>query len=101
MRTSANELDAAATNILVVATFWRNYAAVRGGNDEQSAIRVGIVQVMMLLAPFLRDAERVHLHTSDCEPYPGTRRCNSHPSTPKRMPHLRCTTPRSSARSAR
>ncbi|HVI57615.1 MAG TPA: TetR/AcrR family transcriptional regulator [Luteimonas sp.] len=62
MRASAAELDAAATNILVLATFWLNYAAVRGDKDEQAAIRAGIVQVMMLLAPFLRDAERVHLN---------------------------------------
>ncbi len=63
MRASADELDAAATNVLVLSTFWLNYAAVRGDNDEQLAIRDGIVQVMMLLAPFLRDAERLHLHT--------------------------------------
>ena len=63
MRASAAELDAAATNILVLATFWLNYAAVRGDRDEHAAIREGIVQVMMLIAPFLRDAERVHLDT--------------------------------------
>ncbi len=63
MRASADELDAAATNVLVLSTFWLNYAAVRGDKDEQAAIRDGIVQVMMLLAPFLRDAERVHLNT--------------------------------------
>ena len=63
MRASAAELDAAATNILVLATFWLNYAAVRGDRDEHAAIRDGIVQVMMLIAPFLRDAERVHLDT--------------------------------------
>lgn len=62
MRASATELDAAATNILVMATFWLNYAAIRGDKDEQVAIRAGIVQVMMLLAPFLRDAERLHLN---------------------------------------
>ena len=62
MRASATELDAAATNILVIATFWLNYASVRGEKDEHAAIRDGIVQVMMLLAPFLRDAERVHLN---------------------------------------
>lgn len=62
MRASAAELDAAATNILVMATFWLNYAAIRGDKDEQVAIRAGIVQVMMLLAPFLRDAERLHLN---------------------------------------
>ena len=63
MRASATEVDAAATNILVIATFWMNYAAARGDKDEQASIRDGIVQVMMLLAPFLRDAERVHLIT--------------------------------------
>ncbi len=62
MRASAPELDAAATNVLVISTFWMNYAAARGDKDEQASIRAGIVQVMMLLAPFLRDAERVHLN---------------------------------------
>ena len=63
MRASADEVDAAATNILVIATFWLNYAAARGDKDERTSIRDGIVQVMMLIAPFLRDAERVHLNT--------------------------------------
>jgi len=63
MRASAAELAGTATNVLVIATFWLNYAAARGDKDEQVAIRAGIVQVMLLLAPFLRDAERVHLNT--------------------------------------
>ena len=63
MRASAAEIEGTATNILVLATFWLNYASVRGDKDEHEAIRAGIVQVMMLLAPFLRDAERVHLNT--------------------------------------
>ena len=63
MRASASEVDAASTNILVIATFWLNYAAARGDKDEQTSIRDGIVQVMMLISPFLRDAERVHLNT--------------------------------------
>ncbi len=58
---SPAEMDAAATNLLVLATFWLNYAAIRGDRDERAAIREGIVQVMMLLSPFLRDAERAHL----------------------------------------
>ena len=62
MRASSDELDATATNILVIATFWLNYAAARGDKDEHESIRAGIVQVMMLLAPFLRDAERLHLN---------------------------------------
>ena len=63
MRASAAEVEATATNILVLATFWLNYASVRGDRDEHEAIRRGIVQVMMLLSPLLRDAERVHLNT--------------------------------------
>ncbi|HJW47312.1 MAG TPA: TetR/AcrR family transcriptional regulator [Lysobacter sp.] len=62
MRASGAELAATATNVLVIATFWLNYAAARGDKDEHEAIRAGIVQVMMLLAPFLRDAERLHLN---------------------------------------
>ena len=63
MRASAWEIEGLATNILVLATFWLNYAGVRGEKDEQKAIRQGIVQVMMLVSPFLRDSERLHLHT--------------------------------------
>jgi AcrR family transcriptional regulator len=62
MRASAAEVEATATNILLIATFWMNYASVRGDKDENEAIRGGIVQVMMLLSPLLRDAERVHLN---------------------------------------
>jgi AcrR family transcriptional regulator len=63
MRASAAEIEGLATNILVLATFWLNYANVRGEKDEQRAIQQGIVQVMMLVSPFLRDIERLHLHT--------------------------------------
>ena len=63
MRASAAEVEATATNILVLATFWLNYASVRGDKDENEAIRRGIVQVMMLLSPLLRDAEWLHLNT--------------------------------------
>lgn len=62
MRASADEIRATADNILVIATFWLNFSAARGERDEQESIRRGIHQVMMLLAPFLRDAERLHLN---------------------------------------
>ena len=62
MRATPAELAGTATNVLVIATFWLNYAAARGDKDEQVAIRHGIVQVMMLVSPFLRDSERLHLH---------------------------------------
>ena len=63
MRASKDEIEATANNILLIATFWLNFSSVRGTSDEQVAIQQGIRQVMMLLAPFLRDAERVHLNT--------------------------------------
>lgn len=65
MRASRAETEATANNILLVATFWMNFNTVRGGVTEKSAqdLTQGIYQVMMLLAPFLRDAERVHLNT--------------------------------------
>ncbi len=63
MRASAAEIEGLSTNILVLATFWLNYAGIRGEKDEQKAIQQGIVQVMMLVSPFLRDNERLHLHT--------------------------------------
>jgi AcrR family transcriptional regulator len=62
MRASPAEVQATANNILVIATFWLNFSSVRGQSDEQEAIRLGIHQVMMLIAPFLRDAERLHLN---------------------------------------
>ncbi|MFA5683657.1 MAG: TetR/AcrR family transcriptional regulator [Lysobacteraceae bacterium] len=63
MRASADEIRATAGNILLISTFWLNYAAVRGEKNEQAAIRQGIHHVMMLIAPFMRDAERLHLNT--------------------------------------
>ena len=63
LRASADEIRATANNILLISTFWLNYSAVRGEKDEKESIRQGIHQVMMLIAPFMRDAERVHLNT--------------------------------------
>lgn len=63
MRASSAEIEGLATNILVLATFWLNYANISGEKDEQKSIKQGIIQVMMLVSPFLRDTERMHLHT--------------------------------------
>ena len=65
MRASRGEVEATAINILIISTFWMNYNIVRGGGSEKSAedLTQGIYQVMMLIAPFLRDAERLHLNT--------------------------------------
>ena len=65
MRATPDEIQATAENILLVATFWLPYHAVRGSKAEptQEDLTHGIYQVMLLIAPFLRDAERVHLNT--------------------------------------
>ncbi|MFI4953688.1 MAG: TetR/AcrR family transcriptional regulator [Burkholderiales bacterium] len=65
MRASADEIHALAENILLIATFWMNFNAVRGGKPDagEADLNRGIHQVMMLIAPFLRDAERYHLNT--------------------------------------
>jgi AcrR family transcriptional regulator len=65
MRASADEIHALAENILLVATFWMSFDAVRGGKPEagEADLSRGIHRVMMLIAPFLRDAERYHLNT--------------------------------------
>ena len=64
MRATRAEVEATATNVLLVATFWMNFNQVRGAQPERAAedLTRGIYQVMMLLAPFLRDAERLHVH---------------------------------------
>lgn len=63
LRAGSAEIDATADNILLIATFWLNFDAVRQGRIGHVDIdlRGGIFQVMMLIAPLLRDAERVHL----------------------------------------
>jgi AcrR family transcriptional regulator len=65
MRATADEIAATAENVLLVATFWMNFNIVRNGRAEsdQDDLTHGIYQVMLLIAPFLRDAERAHLNT--------------------------------------
>ena len=65
MRASAAEIRALAENVLLVATFWQSFSAVRGGKgeDAHADLGKGIHQVMVLIAPFLREAEREHLNT--------------------------------------
>ncbi len=65
LRATADEIRATAENVLLVATFWLNYHAVRGARPEATKedLTQGIYQVMLLIAPFLRDAERLHLNT--------------------------------------
>lgn len=65
LRATPDEIRATAENVLLVTTFWLNYNSVRGTRTEpsQEDLTHGIYQVMLLIAPFLRDAERVHLNT--------------------------------------
>jgi len=67
LRATSDEIRALAENVLLLTTFWLNFNAVRNTrNDtgpEQEDLTQGIYQVMLLLAPFLRDAERLHLNT--------------------------------------
>jgi AcrR family transcriptional regulator len=65
MRATPDEIRATAENVLLVATFWMNFSIVRNGrsDSDQDDLTHGIYQVMLLIAPFLRDAERAHLNT--------------------------------------
>jgi AcrR family transcriptional regulator len=65
MRATPDEIRATAENVLLVATFWMNFNIVRNGrtDSDQDDLTHGIYQVMLLIAPFLRDAERAHLNT--------------------------------------
>jgi len=65
LRATSDEIRATAENVLLVATFWLPYHAVRGAKADptQEDLTHGIYQVMLLIAPFLRDAERAHLNT--------------------------------------
>ncbi len=65
LRATDDEIRATSENVLLVATFWINYNTVRSVKPEQTQKELthGIYQVMLLIAPFLRDAERAHLNT--------------------------------------
>ncbi len=59
---SPGEIRALATNVLVVATYWLNFRAVRGGRDgaDPRAPGAGAFQVMSLVAPYLAGEARRH-----------------------------------------
>jgi AcrR family transcriptional regulator len=65
MHASDAEIRAVAGNVVLVATFWQSFDAVRSGKGEQETLDFarGIHQVMVLIAPFLRAEERNHLAT--------------------------------------
>ena len=63
MRASGDEIEALVENILLITTFWLDFDTVRHGATHEQSQRLarGIRQVMLLLAPYLRTAERAHL----------------------------------------
>ena len=65
LRATVDEIRATAENVLLVATFWLNFNTVRGARADpnQEDLTHGIYQVMLLIAPFLREVERAHLNT--------------------------------------
>jgi AcrR family transcriptional regulator len=62
MRARPDEIQALARNVLVVATYWLNFRALRvRGDAAGSDIGEGAFQVMALVAPYLVGAARDHL----------------------------------------
>lgn len=62
MRARPDEIQALARNVLVVATYWLNFRALRVRGDEAGDdIGEGAFQVMALVAPYLVGAARAHL----------------------------------------
>jgi AcrR family transcriptional regulator len=63
MKASAAEIRALAENVLVIATYWLNFRAVRGrlDGDDSSDPGSGAFQVMALVAPYLVGEARQHL----------------------------------------
>ena len=62
MTASPAEIRALALNVLVVATYWLNYRAVRGARESADAgvPGAGAFQVMSLVAPYLSGEARRH-----------------------------------------
>jgi len=60
-RASAEEIRALARNVLLVATYWLDFQALRGGRDDAPDLGHGAYQVMSLIAPYLRGGARRHL----------------------------------------
>ncbi len=63
MEASPEEIRVLARNVLVVATYWLNYASIRRRRDDLSAqdLGAGAYQVLALVAPYLRGTARSHL----------------------------------------
>jgi len=65
MAATVVEIDSVASNILLATTFWLNFEQIRPASSslkQEANLGRGIFQIMMLLAPFLKEAERTHLN---------------------------------------
>jgi AcrR family transcriptional regulator len=63
MKADSRDIRALAQNILVVATYWLNFRAVRGRREAADSrdLGMGAFQVMSLVAPYLAGEARRHL----------------------------------------
>ena len=63
MHASPEEIRSIAVNVLVVATYWLNFQAIRRGRNEVSAqdLGEGAYQVLALVSPYLQGEARRHL----------------------------------------
>ena len=58
MQASRREIDALANNIVVIATYWLNFQSVHPPRNESNQLGRGAYQVISLVVPYLRGAER-------------------------------------------
>jgi AcrR family transcriptional regulator len=72
LQIDSRELDATATNMVVVLTYWLSFEYVRDprnaleAHNAQAALSRGTQQVLTLLAPYLEPSQRTHLlHLAD------------------------------------
>ena len=61
LRASREEIHALARNVLLVATYWLDFQALRRGRDDEGAVGQGAYQVMALIAPYLVGEARRHV----------------------------------------
>jgi len=63
LEATAAEIEALARNVTVVTLYWLSFDTVRNPRREQAgeAIAAGVYQVLMLVAPFMREAGRANL----------------------------------------
>ena len=63
MLASQREIEAIAQNTVVLTTFWLNFQQIKPAISSKQDVDLGrgIYQVMVLIAPYLKSAERAHL----------------------------------------